>query len=1116
MGAYLSAPDSSKVTTSGACTALNLRWSTCSMQGWRVSMEDSHLVLYAKTFSHSTSASPSSSSAPLLPTSSPSAAGATLQVPPAGAVASAAPGGDKSLGLPPADDPAGSADAASPQATPSTVRSPGVACSTAECSGAGASVGVPPMAMGSGVLAAGPDEEVYFQWGELTLVKRPPRTQRRSGTGSGSPAGPGALAPGMSPGPCGAPRCGGEANLSLLEGEFDKEADEEKGRKASGDEEEKGNKSGGSFRPTAAARRAFRRRRCSSSGAPDEEKGGAGAGLLALEEEEEEITPEDVETGDVKLALFAVFDGHGGAHVARYAAEHLPQALLAQEGFRQSQYGAALRGAYLEVDEELRLESSQDELSFLTHHPPGHMQRLEQNAVVLGAPQSGPASGTACSRRSVRHSGAGTGTGRVFAACTSPFLHTGGDAKALSGAPAVPSLEGKQAAPAGGATARPLGEPSPVGRIDEEAPAGALAGISEEGEETAGEKDVEKAGGAEAATRGRAAPGGSVPGSSSDAECVDDAPVNVSLASRHSLKRGYGVASALPSSLAEGSPEAKVAGPKSGSVAIPRDASREIPPQPPHGTGRGPSAPASESSADECFVPKPRSRPPSPSDHAVSSGYAQSPGRHPAGATASRLAGCVSPRTGAADKGAGGAIGLSGLAPAYVSKEAARGDAAASDGEEGRGGGAAFAEADSRGLPQLPLFPPACLVAAREGTPAERAASTAGGGWGQQAEGAAGGNAHGHHVPSLLVGRGKSLRASLSGFVDGVRNSLNLGRLFSRAVGGGSQPNALKSLASLAGCTAITVLVTPSWIIVGNVGDSRCVMCRGDEAVELSRDHKPQLPEERIRIYAAGGYLEMGRVNGNLNLSRALGDLVYKQDSTLPAEKQIVSAVPDIVSLHRDPEKDEFIIIGCDGIWELLSSQEVVDFIRKRIEDTADLSQILQELLDSLLSPNPAVFEYGCDNMTAILVDLKPETRQHRLAAFYSTSSQAFSSSGSTSLGHLGSLLVPGGEEAGAVAPKETEETEPDAAAESPSPREQPATEASSSPEKREKADSAAGPKDGSRVHKGSEGRGKGDDKTRRGVVAKGTEAKGAEAAADSKREAEGSDALPQKTGEES
>lgn len=159
--------------------------------------------------------------------------------------------------------------------------------------------------------------------------------------------------------------------------------------------------------------------------------------------------------------------------------------------------------------------------------------------------------------------------------------------------------------------------------------------------------------------------------------------------------------------------------------------------------------------------------------------------------------------------------------------------------------------------------------------------------------------------------------------------------------------------------------------MVANVGDSRCVLCRGGEALELSQDHKPQLAEERvrkqfrfeglshlvvagtepsaliswwvsvlccvfvvsqIRIYAAGGYLEMGRVNGNLNLSRALGDLVYKSDASRPPERQIVSSVPDVLTLKRDKEADEFLIIGCDGIWETLSSAQVAAFVRARID----------------------------------------------------------------------------------------------------------------------------------------------------------------------------------------
>ncbi|CAE8713869.1 unnamed protein product, partial [Polarella glacialis] len=100
-------------------------------------------------------------------------------------------------------------------------------------------------------------------------------------------------------------------------------------------------------------------------------------------------------------------------------------------------------------------------------------------------------------------------------------------------------------------------------------------------------------------------------------------------------------------------------------------------------------------------------------------------------------------------------------------------------------------------------------------------------------------------------------------------------------------------------------------------------------------DHKPNSYIEKSRIEAAGGYVEntapgQFRVNGNLNLSRALGDLEYKKDSTLPPEKQIICATPDVTFFDRDA-KDEFLIICCDGVWDVKSNQEVVDFIRERL-----------------------------------------------------------------------------------------------------------------------------------------------------------------------------------------
>lgn len=83
-----------------------------------------------------------------------------------------------------------------------------------------------------------------------------------------------------------------------------------------------------------------------------------------------------------------------------------------------------------------------------------------------------------------------------------------------------------------------------------------------------------------------------------------------------------------------------------------------------------------------------------------------------------------------------------------------------------------------------------------------------------------------------------------------------------------------------AGCTACSALITPTQIIVANSGDSRCVLAKRNgtkyTAVDLSVDHKPDLPSEKQRIERAGGFVEDSRVKGVLALSRALGDLEYK------------------------------------------------------------------------------------------------------------------------------------------------------------------------------------------------------------------------------------------------
>ncbi|XWS20551.1 hypothetical protein CRYUN_Cryun31cG0111600 [Craigia yunnanensis] len=96
-----------------------------------------------------------------------------------------------------------------------------------------------------------------------------------------------------------------------------------------------------------------------------------------------------------------------------------------------------------------------------------------------------------------------------------------------------------------------------------------------------------------------------------------------------------------------------------------------------------------------------------------------------------------------------------------------------------------------------------------------------------------------------------------------------------------------------------------------------------EEAYNLSKDHKPDLEVEKDRILKAGGFIQVGRVNGCLNLARAIGDVEFKRNKTLPSEKQIVTANPDINTVELCDE-DEFLVLACDGIWDCMSSQQSI------------------------------------------------------------------------------------------------------------------------------------------------------------------------------------------------
>lgn len=173
-----------------------------------------------------------------------------------------------------------------------------------------------------------------------------------------------------------------------------------------------------------------------------------------------------------------------------------------------------------------------------------------------------------------------------------------------------------------------------------------------------------------------------------------------------------------------------------------------------------------------------------------------------------------------------------------------------------------------------------------------------------------------------------------------------------------------------AGTTSVVGVVTGNRLLCANAGDSRMVLSRKGKAVDMSQDHKPVNDNERRRIQNAGGFVQDGRVNGSLALSRAIGDVEFKQAKTLDPKHQIITADPEICEMQLE-QGDEFFIIACDGIWDVFSSQSAVDFVRYRLRVGKNPKAITEELCDACLAENTAGTGIGCDNMTVILVVLK-------------------------------------------------------------------------------------------------------------------------------------------------
>lgn len=185
------------------------------------------------------------------------------------------------------------------------------------------------------------------------------------------------------------------------------------------------------------------------------------------------------------------------------------------------------------------------------------------------------------------------------------------------------------------------------------------------------------------------------------------------------------------------------------------------------------------------------------------------------------------------------------------------------------------------------------------------------------------------------------------------------------------------------GSTAVAVTIHEEkdgsrTLLSANVGDSRAVLCRGGTALDLTKDHKPNDERERARIQAMGEKIEwdnFGKVHRvrNLSLSRAIGDSFAKP---------VVSPEVDI-KLFRVQDDDEFVVVASDGVWDVMTSDQVVKFVKRKIDtliptasgSSGDAAKRIRNTRRKNMSryvANEALNRGSGDNICVVIVWLKP------------------------------------------------------------------------------------------------------------------------------------------------
>jgi protein phosphatase 1A len=179
-------------------------------------------------------------------------------------------------------------------------------------------------------------------------------------------------------------------------------------------------------------------------------------------------------------------------------------------------------------------------------------------------------------------------------------------------------------------------------------------------------------------------------------------------------------------------------------------------------------------------------------------------------------------------------------------------------------------------------------------------------------------------------------------------------------------------------------------IIVANVGDSRAVMSRTSGPIDLSVEHRvygsgETVATESKRVEESGGWVEDGRVCGILAVSRAFGDSSFKgaglksllEDGvkdgfwtrdfarSVNFVRDPVISVPDVLEMSVSFDTDEFVIVATDGLWDVVSSKEGCEFVKRELKKGHSPDEAATRLVDI------ATRRRTSDNVAVVVIDLK-------------------------------------------------------------------------------------------------------------------------------------------------